>query len=149
MGENIFASAAADPNDQTANYNTPLTPTQEAAFQKWAAANPRLGNTYDYDARGFWLSGAKSGDNGHGDDAWKKPNHPTFSDLSNYHGPYTPGGKWSQLQGGKWQFAPNASNPHYVGDEDLQAYWQRAEAPQGNRLVMPRPAPANMFPAQP
>lgn len=126
---------AFDPADQSANYNTPLTPAQEAAFQKWAKANPRLGNTYDYDARGFWLHGAKAAANGHGDDEWKKPNHPTFSTGSDYSGPYTPGGVWTQMPDGTYQFAATPQNLRYQDAGDLQNYFAHVE--KGNRLILP------------
>lgn len=137
-------TAPVDPADQTANYNTPLKPEQEKAFQAWAKANPRLGNTYDYDARGFWLHGAQAGANGHGADAWKKPNHPTFSDQSNYHSPYTPGGSWKQIEppsdqygSGRWSFTPSPQNFKYQSPQDLQAYWNKVEKPNGHVLDVP------------
>lgn len=86
-------SAPVDPNDQTVNYNTPLSTDLEAQFQAWAAQDPkRLNDLYDYDMRGFWKNGAQYADNGHGDDRFKKPNHPTFSHGSDYSGPMTQGG---------------------------------------------------------
>ena len=82
------------------NYNTQLSPEQEAQFSLWAAQNPRLGSTEDYDARGFWQAGGQSAANGHGSDKWKKPNHPTFSDQSIDNGMESPWG--GVYEGGKW-----------------------------------------------
>lgn len=124
-----------DPSDLSASYNTPLTPQQERAFKKWQAQNPRLGSTYDYDARGFWLNGAKQGGNGHGADAWKKPNHPTFSSESIYAGPQTPGGTWKQMSDGSWAFIASPANLKYRSPEELDAYFQRIEP--GAILILP------------
>lgn len=124
-----------DPADLSEAYNTPLSPQQERAFQKWQRANPRLGSTYDYDARGFWLNGAKQGEGGHGADAWKKPNHPTFSDESIYSGPQTPGGSWKQMSDGSWAFIASPANLKYRTQEDLDAYFQRVEP--GSLLILP------------
>jgi hypothetical protein len=117
-------------------YNTALTPEEEAAFQKWAASNPRLGSTYDYDARGFWRDGAKaSSDTGHGGDRWKKPNHPTFSTQSQYNGVdgFT-GGSWGQ-HGPAWTFTPSQTNVRNMPMDELLRYFQRAEP--GNVLFSP------------
>lgn len=116
--------AVADPEDMTDNYNTPLSPAQEKRFKVWQKANPRLGNTYDYDARGFWLHGAPTASNGHGDDRWKKPNHPTFSDQSDYTAPPTPGGHWDGAD-----YTVNPDNPRAPSKEDRDAYWKRAQEP--------------------
>jgi len=93
------------------NYNTKLTPEQEAAFQQWVAEqSERKGrdisqDQLDYDIRGAFLdlvSGKmKEDERGHTGDTYKKPNHPTFSDQSVYHNtddPFT-GGKFI---GGTW-----------------------------------------------
>lgn len=128
----------ADPLDQTANYNTPLTPQEEAAFQAWAAQDPkRLGDLYDYDVRGFWKAGGHTAKNGHGSDNWKKPNHPTFSNQSIYSGPYTPGGQWDQQKSG-FSFTPALGNPRAMDASDEEVYWNRIEAPMGNTLLPPQ-----------
>lgn len=135
---NVFAqgAGAADPGDQTANYNTPLSPAEEAAFQQWAARSGKTKDLYDYDLRGAWKHNAQAAGNGHLPDNWKKPNHPTFSDQSIYHGPYTPGGTWTQLPGGKWQFSASPQNLKYQDAGDLQNYFASVE--KGNRLVLPK-----------
>ena len=120
-----------DPNDFTDQYNTQLSSGDETKFQEWAKANPRLGNTYDYDARGFWQTGAGAADNGHGSDQWKKPNHPTFSDLSQYSGSGGQvGGHWAQATDKTWDFTPGSSNVY--SPEELQSYFTQQEP--GNRL---------------
>jgi len=128
-------TAGQDPADFSEAYNTPLTPQQEREFQKWQKQNPRLGSTYDYDARGFWLNGAKQGENSHGADAWKKPNHPTFSSESIYSGPHAQGGAWQKLSDGSWAFIASPDNLKYHSPEDLDAYFQRVEP--GALLILP------------
>ena len=118
-----------DPPDMSDSYNTPLPPHEEAQFQAWASKNPRLGGTYDYDARGFWRDGAGPSDNGHGSDTWKKPNHPTFSDESKYHGAdgYQ-GGQWLKDDGGEYAgFAPSQTNLDMHGAQGLRSYFDHAE----------------------
>jgi hypothetical protein len=123
-------------NDLSNKYNTKLSEADETKFQQWAAANPRLGNTYDYDARGFWQAGAGAADNGHGSDQWKKPNHPTFSTGSQYHGvDGFQGGQWAQSQDGSYSFAPSATNLQNLSADEMKDYFQKVEP--GNRLMLP------------
>lgn len=92
------------------NYNTKLTPEQEAAYQKWVEQQSfekqrdYSRDTQDYDLRGAWkeiMSGQMSeADNGHLGDKYKKPNHPTFSDQSIYNNTPSPWG--GMYQGGTW-----------------------------------------------
>ena len=70
-------------------YDTPLTASQETAYQAWRATLPKpLQYEGDYDLRGYWLdpetvkTGVKDGQ--HFTDRYKKPNHPTFSMESKY-----------------------------------------------------------------
>ena len=84
-------------------YNTPLTPDEQVAFDAWVASESQrqgrdiLMDKGAYDIQGFWKSGDyKSMDeDNHGSDRWKKPNHPTFSNQSIYHGV-------DGMQGGTW-----------------------------------------------
>ena len=91
------------------NFNTPLTPEEEKEFKTWAKENkkdPKL-ETTDYDLRGFWKNGEDFAGNGHGTDLYKKPNHPSFSEESMYHGSPTPSG--GRYVGGKWNI-PNQAD---------------------------------------
>ncbi len=108
-------------------YNTRLTPEEEAAFRIWAEKNPQLANTYDYDARGFWKSGGAVAENGHGGDKWKKPNHPTFSNQSQYSGVdgYV-GGSWGE-HGPAWTFTPSETNLQNMSIDQLKNYFQKVE----------------------
>lgn len=122
--------------DLSEKYNTKLSKEDETLFQQWAATNPRLGNTYDYDARGFWKSGAGAADNGHGSDEFKKPNHPTFSDESMYHGiDGNKGGKWGK-NGNKDTFTPSKTNMENMSASDMQDYFSKIEP--NAELVMPK-----------
>src|SRR6266852_2141122 len=67
------------------DYNTVLSPTQEQAFQIWKSQNAPDDSGADYDLRGAYLANMqRSADNGHMGDQFKKPNHPTFSNQSQY-----------------------------------------------------------------
>jgi len=67
------------------DYDTKLDPDEEAAFQAWKAENAPNDSGEDYDLRGAWKAGlSKDADTGHMADTYKKPNHPTFSDQSQY-----------------------------------------------------------------
>ena len=150
---NALAPAAApvppdDPMDYTARYNTSLTPEDEAAYQAWGrqqAAQSQNGrnpanDTYDYDMRGFWKSGGNfDSDTGHAGDQFKKPNHPTFSTLSQYNGvDGNQGGTWGGGQNGQpFTFTPSATNLQMTPLPDLQRYF--AGPAEGGRsiLVMP------------
>ncbi len=109
-------------NDMTGKYNTLLSPEEEAAYQQ-QYPNPR--DTYDYDMRGAFKQGIMPAENGHYPDTFKKPNHPTFSDQSMYHGmDGNFGGSWMQ-QGDQWTFAPGKTNIDTHTLPGLQSYMQQ------------------------
>jgi len=67
------------------NFNTPLTPSEEKKFAAWKAINAPLDSGVDYDLRGAFKAGIKpDAETGHWPDTFKKPNHPTFSNESQY-----------------------------------------------------------------
>ncbi|MDR6292346.1 hypothetical protein E9232_004886 [Inquilinus ginsengisoli] len=138
---------AAGPPDLSDRYNTQLAAEDEAAFAKWLAQLSKSKgydasqDLADYDLRGAWRSGAKAAANGHLPDTYKKPNHPTFSEESQYSSPDTPGGKWVQ-NGKAWEFAASPFNLRMTPPEALQAYFARAEPESRLRLpegVQPTP----------
>lgn len=130
----------AEPPDLSEKYNTKLSADDEQNFQTWAKANPRLGNTYDYDSRGFWKAGAQEADNGHGSDKWKKPNHPTFSNESQYSGKDgNVGGEWGK--DGAKTFTPSATNLKNMSADDLKA--TMSETDPDYSLVLPEPSKAD------
>ncbi len=109
-------------NDMTGRYNTLLSPEEEAAYQQ-QYPDPRA--TYDYDMRGAFQQGISPAENGHYPDTFKKPNHPTFSDQSMYHGvDGNFGGSWTQ-QGDQWLFAPGQTNIDMHTLPGLQSYMQQ------------------------
>jgi hypothetical protein len=138
----------ADTPDYTDKYNTKLSAKDEAAFQAWgkqmAAQDGRnpAADTYDYDMRGFWKAAdgnPQFAENGHAGDTYKKPNHPTFSTFSQYHGvDGHEGGAWGGGQNGQpWTFTPGATNLQMRDIGDLQQYFDDRE--KGNRLIVPTP----------
>ena len=123
------ASSATDPNDFSERYNTELSSEDESRFQEWARKENRAGDVYDYDLRGAWKE-LQSGDmeedaRGHLGDKYKKPNHPTFSDQSQYNGVdgYV-GGAWSE-EGGKTVYRVAKGN--LLSKTQLARYFARAE----------------------
>lgn len=121
------------PPDLTERYNTALTPGEELAYQNWAQIQSALQNRdvnrdlFNYDLRGAFKAGATQSPNGHLPDTFKKPNHPSFSDQSQYHGVdgFT-GGSWRQI-GGQWVFTPGQTNLQLHGPEGLQQYFQQSD----------------------
>ena len=76
------------------NYETYLSPEQEPAFQTWKALNAKDDSGADYDLHGAFEAGVKPDPKtGHWPDTFKKPNHPTFSDQSQY-AEYGKPGSW-------------------------------------------------------
>lgn len=73
-------------------YETKLTPDEEEKFQDWKTKNAPKDSGVDYDLRGAFKSGAQPAANGHWPDKFKKPNHPLFSNESQYATPDAP--KW-------------------------------------------------------
>ena len=65
-------------------FDTPLTPEEETRFQIWKQLNAPNDSGADYDLRGAFKANLSPGANGHRSDLFKKPNHPTFSDESQY-----------------------------------------------------------------
>lgn len=65
-------------------FDTPLNPMEENLFKSWKAKYAPRDSGYDYDLRGAFKAGLTPGQNGHWDDTFKKPNHPTFSIYSKY-----------------------------------------------------------------
>lgn len=116
------------------NFNTPLSNEDEKAFQRWLGLQNRLRgrdvskDLSDYDLRGYWSNIGFRDTKGHSPDTYKKPNHPTFSNESIYHGTDSPFGKW---EGGRWgegSFTPSkAMLEHTHNMVDLAHYFKFAE----------------------
>ena len=97
-------------------YNTFLTPQQEAAFAVWKQRMAPNDSGEDYDLRGAFLADAKHAANGHMTDQFKKPNHPTFSNQSQY-APYAPeqAGQWGGKDGNDYIPGPARTNGLLAG----------------------------------
>lgn len=121
MHKNYAEGGSVEEEDMTDQYNTPLDDEEERRYHDWAAQNHREGDSFDYDMRGAWKQGER-GDpqTGHFPDTYKKPNHPTFSDQSRYHGA---GGR----MGGRWDYDE-------TGSETLQPHDPRYHA-EGGRIA--------------
>lgn len=66
-------------------YDTRLSPDDEADFKLWKKEYAPKDSGADYDLRGAFKAGVTPDpENGHWPDTFKKPNHPTFSDQSQY-----------------------------------------------------------------
>lgn len=120
------------------DYNTPVP--DEAAFQAWKAINTPQDTGVDYDLRGAYLSNMQRADNGHMGDRFKKPNHPTFSDQSQY----ATGDQ--RARAGSWQgetFVPPA--PRSFGGRTRYA----EGGDVGDTDTMPTFDPAKLTAAQP
>ncbi len=121
-----------DPMDYSAHYNTPIPPDQLAAYNAWIASQKALGKNpendkYDYDVNGFFLSGAATSPNGHGSDQFKKPNHPTFSNESQYAGSGgNLGGEWLNA-GNQSYYNPSPLNLKFRPQGQLQQYFNQVE----------------------
>ncbi len=135
-----YVRSRQPPTDFSDRYNTQLTPAEEVQFVQWKKKLPKhLQNESDYDLRGAWKGNAQASGNGHLQDTWKKPNHPTFSGESIYSGVGgNQGGQWSQMTRPPvetWRFNAGPTNEQYHSEGALQEYFNRHEA--GNKLAYP------------
>lgn len=133
-----------DPMDFSGRYNTKLSKSEQTAFNSWVKQQSRKQgrdlskDLYDYDLQGAWKSGAARSKNGHLPDTFKKPNHPTFSDQSQYNGAdgfYS--GTWGQDERGRDTFRPGRGA--LWQSDQLQKYFQDVEP---NAVLLP-PATAS------
>ena len=122
-------------------FDTPLSPDEQQGYQDWAKAggkNP-ADEEQDSDLRGLYKSGFQWDPSNpclHGPDTFKKPNHPTFSTESQYHGVNgEQGGSWSTNPDGSYNFTAGPSNLGYWGPQGLQKYFDKYEP--GNKLIIP------------
>jgi hypothetical protein len=89
-------SRASGAEQPPANFDTALSPQEETAFAAWKQKNAPNDSGQDYDLRGAFKAGlTPDPQTGHWPDTFKKPNHPTFSDQSQY-------AKFAPAQAGHW-----------------------------------------------
>jgi len=136
-----------DPRDFSDQYNTALSPDDERSFQLWVNDQSQktgrniANDSYDYDLRGWWKqNGSQPLSDDHLVDTFKKPNHPTFSDQSQYHGVGgNYGGTWNTNADGSYSFVPGRTNLTMFHPDELRDYFGRVE--RGNNLILPQQAP--------
>lgn len=133
----------SEPPDMSGQFNTPLNPQEQTAYAAWlkAKGGDPAKASFDYDMQGAFKAGIGQSENGHFPDTFKKPNHPTFSDQSQYSSAETPGGTWVQ-NGDKWEFKASPHNLTIYGAGDLQQYFTDREP--GNTLTLPTAAGAGI-----
>ena len=123
-------------------YNTQVPQEDLQAYTSWLLSEgSRQGRDLlmdrgDYDVQGYWLAGERPDERGHGTDAYKKPNHPTFSDESVYHGA-------DGYYGGSWgnnEFTPGRTNLEIRTPEQLAEYFASVEpgVRLNQRTMIPR-----------
>jgi hypothetical protein len=118
-------------------YDTPIPASRAAEYQAWLKRQSAQSgrdisrDAEDYDIQGYFLSGEGTDERGHGTDRFKKPNHPTFSDESQYSGVGgNIGGRWVE-RGGKDYFAATPTNLRYRSAGELGAYFKQYEPNTG------------------
>lgn len=113
-------------NPPNPSYDTQLTPEQKTTYDSRYGGDANR----DYDMQGYFKANPDVMPNAEGQhypDTYKKPNHPTFSDESIYHGvDGNQGGHWGQ-EDGKDTFTPGPTNMQNWGKQGLQDYFQRVE----------------------
>ena len=134
------AQTRTDQYTPSALYNTPLNNDEAQQFQSWASQQSGavgrnvMDDLHDYDLQGWWKANPNTDLSGaHLVDTYKKPNHPTFSDQSQYHGvDGNEGGQWMQNDDKTWSFTPGKTNYDNHPVNQLQDYFSRVEP--GNQL---------------
>lgn len=120
--------------DLTNQYNTPLTTQQLIDYN----SKFKPSDSYDYDMQGWYKANPNANpntNNVHYPDTFKKPNHPTFSNQSQYHGiAGNQGGIWQQQKDGSYTFTPGATNLQNFAPEELQDYFDKVEPT--NKLLL-------------
>jgi len=130
------------------NFNTKLTPKEEAKMREWAktARNGKPldpdAESSDYDIRGAWKKNLKASGNDHFNDEFKKPNHPTFSDQSIYHGTQDEngrtfvGGSWGN-KGNRDTFTPSRTMLNNTHDPEILKRYIKEREPNVD-LILPQ-----------
>ena len=89
-------------------FDTELSGKEESIYQKYKQSLGEQGTEHDYDLRGYWKKYGQFEQphelGAHFTDEFKKPNHPTFSTGSIYHGSQNENGTVNI--GGEWLVTP-------------------------------------------
>ena len=124
--------AAANQERISKLYETKLSPEEEGRFQQWKAQYAPSDSGWDYDLRGAFKAGLKPGANGHWDDKFKKPNHPTFSVFSNYASARPDlAGTWNGEN-----YTPSAGKADFLKEQAAaEGYWDSRPKPQDPGII--------------
>lgn len=115
-------------------FTTILSQQNEGRYQDWRRQLPSdLQNEGDYDLRGAFLAAAQADGRLHMTDRFKKPNHMTFSDGSQYSTPQHQGGHWSDAGGDQFVFWASPYNMQQHSLPEIQQYFDRYE-PQSTAI---------------
>lgn len=115
------------------SYTTILSADEEPQYEDWLkklsekTGRDMSADAADYDMQGAFKAGLGQSENGHFDDRFKKPNHPTFSSDSQYSGKQFTGGKWEKATAGQWIFKASKDNLKFHPKEELVDYFKRVE----------------------
>ena len=107
-------------------FDTPLSPDQQAGFMAWKAKNAPNDTGRDYDLQGAYQASLRPDGRGHMDDEFKKPNHPTFSAGSKYKTDEEPGGVWA-TRNGHDIFIPTGHNLSNMSLDKMTDYFRDVE----------------------
>jgi len=142
----LFKQPALMTGNAVSGYDTPLTPGQEKQFQGWLGQQGEAGKGFqeqensptqktDYDMRGYWQSSGwiphEAG--AHYIDQYKKPNHITNSDQSQYN--LTSNGAGGINLMGHWGTGESYTPAPGANIMALQGYMEKAE--KGRKLLLP------------
>lgn len=128
---------------QQQSFDTKLAPQDEASFQQWKQQAAPTDSGADYDFRGAFKAGVQPDANGHWPDTFKKPNHPTFSNESQYASAapdkagswngdtFVPPAKAAPLEQSIEPYAMAQRGERSIGGVDLQQMAQRFGGGQG------------------
>ena len=132
------------------NFNTELTEQEEKAYQTWIQQVKTITgrdlskDTETYDMRGFWkeapgeqLQRILDDNDAHFTDKYKKPNHPTFSNESQYSKGEWEGGTWS-YDGKKEIFTPSRRMLEKTHPSGWLEWYFKKALPE-SELVLPEP----------
>lgn len=143
-------NALADDPTNAGNFNTDIGEyggQSQREFGMWmdfASSQLKRDVSKDfqnYDLQGYWkkYGNVDFSEGDHMTDEFKKPNHPTFSTESIYHGKNTAGefegGTWGKNDEGKDTFTPGRTNFEYYSIQEMQDYFKKYEPDA--QLILP------------
>jgi len=134
MAAGLYNMEGADPE-----FDALLTQEQQQLYDQFFTPE----DSKDYDMRGYFRdqmeekgSFTKNAEGQHYPDTYKKPNHPTFSEESIFHGMNGhEGGRWEKNSDGSFTFFAGPTNLKNHTPDSLIDYFSKYE--KGNKLVLP------------